>query len=68
MLEVVDNYRTSTLAVVEEILKWKELWQAAFFEHFKKNINLELVYKAHNYLYTLASSADETIKKFHSQR
>jgi len=40
MLETVDNYRTSTLAVVEEILKWKESWQAAYMEHFKKNINL----------------------------
>lgn len=40
MLEAVDNYRTSTLAVVEEILKWKESWQAAYMEHFKKSINL----------------------------
>lgn len=65
MLEMVDNYRTSTLAVVEEILKWKETWQTVYAEQFKKTVVFDLVYKAHNYLFTLASSVDGTIKRIH---
>lgn len=68
LLEAVDYYRTSTLAVVELILKWKGTWQEAYLECFKKQIAFDLVYKAHNYLFTLASSVDETIKKLHYQR
>ena len=56
--ESVDFYRTSTLAVVEDVLKWKENWQEVYRQLFKKNKHFDLVYKTQNYLLTIASSTD----------
>jgi hypothetical protein len=62
-LEMIDHYRTSTLAVVEEILKWKETWHALYYEVFKKSKNFDFVYQTQNYLLTLMSSTDDILHK-----
>lgn len=52
---MVIEYRLATLSVIEEIIKWKQLWKRNFLICSKINLKLKFEYLNENYLKVMAN-------------